>query len=295
MRKSSSWPPTLGQRRVSSCPSHPSYAVFLEKVVQPQVADTHVEPLVASMVAVFRAIDLLQGCKTTGAVDPAIFRHVITEHLRLYKVAYGEDAIRFKHHCAIHLPEQLRRWKRLLSTMTMERRHRAVKRYGRGRTNLQSFENSVMRDLTCHSIWQLGQDFLSASTESKPSRKQLWELAELFPGHDGHQFTLHNKVSTAHGDICTAGDVVAYASGNGCRFGELLMTVGISGARIAVVSDWGHSSPPAEFLFCNTARATTVHVKADMLIEAVAYQMSADRKSCCVCLPHNLRHRMRVE
>ena len=117
---------------------------FLTNVIKPQTAGTHVEPLVASMIAVLSVIDLLQGCKVTRAVDPDKLRIAIKAHIDLYKLAYGEDAIRFKHHAAIHLPDQLAFWKRLLGTLTLERKHRAAKMYGRGRMTLQSFETSVL-------------------------------------------------------------------------------------------------------------------------------------------------------
>ena len=96
--------------QANSSRSHPWYAVVLQKVITPQAVGTYVEPIVAWMVAAFCVIDLLQGCKVTGAVDPHKLRIAIVAHINLYKVAYGEDAIRFKHHCAIHLPDMLERW-----------------------------------------------------------------------------------------------------------------------------------------------------------------------------------------
>ena len=180
----------------------------------------------------------------------------------MYKQVYGEDAIRFKHHAAIHLPDQLRVWKRLLGTLTLERKHRAAKMYGRGRMTLQSFETSVLRDITCHSIWELCQGFLYAYSTSKPSRKQLWWLQELFPGHV-NEFTLHNEVDLAHETI-TVGDVVSLESADGCRFGELLMTVGIrrdaGDEMVSFVSVWEHDSEPAEFLTCLTENAIAIQI-----------------------------------
>ena len=53
---------------------------FLTNVIKPQTAGTHVEPLVASMIAVLNVIDLLQGCKVTRAVDPDKLRIAIQAH-----------------------------------------------------------------------------------------------------------------------------------------------------------------------------------------------------------------------
>ena len=228
-----------------------------------------------------------------GVVDPDKLRIAIRAHLDLYKLAYGEDAIRFKHHAALHLHEQLRKWKKMLATTTLERKHRVAKRYGRGRMTLKKFETSVLQDITCHSIWELSRGFLHAFSTSKPSRKQLWWLQEIFP--DVNEFTLHNEVSLAHGTI-TVGDVVAFRSTGGCRFGELLMTVGIrrdaGDEMISVVSVWEHDSEPAEFLNCRAEHATRIQIKTNMLIESVACRMPADRKTCTVCLPCILRKLM---
>ena len=99
----------------------------------------------------------------------------------------------------------------------------------------------------------------------------------------------------SHGTI-TVGDVVAYELDGSCRLGELLMTVGLSsGANaemISIVSVWEHDSEPAEFLSCRAVHGKAAKIKTNMLIESVAYHMSADSTSCTVCLPYILRKRM---
>lgn len=73
----------------------------------------------------------------------------------LFKEAYGADAFRPKHHYALHLPLQMYRHGFLVATMTMERKHRVVKRYLRPRRTLTSFELGIIEEITCFELWQL--------------------------------------------------------------------------------------------------------------------------------------------
>ena len=76
----------------------------------------------------------------------------------LFKEAYGANHMRPKHHYALHLPLQLRVHGFLVATMTMERKHRVLKRYLRPRRTLVGFEDGVMEEITCFELWQLGAE-----------------------------------------------------------------------------------------------------------------------------------------
>ena len=76
----------------------------------------------------------------------------------LFKEAYGASHMRPKHHYALHLPLQLRVHGFLVATMTMERKHRVLKRYLRPRRTLVGFEDGVMEEITCFELWQLGAE-----------------------------------------------------------------------------------------------------------------------------------------
>ena len=76
----------------------------------------------------------------------------------LFKEAYGATMMRPKHHYALHLPLQLRVHGFLVATMTMERKHRVLKRYLRPRRTLVSFEDGIMEEITCFELWQLGAE-----------------------------------------------------------------------------------------------------------------------------------------
>ena len=72
----------------------------------------------------------------------------------LFKEAHGATDMRPKHHYVLHLPIQLYRHGYLVATMTLERKHRVVKRYLRPRRTLRSFEVGIVEEVTCYELWQ---------------------------------------------------------------------------------------------------------------------------------------------
>ena len=74
--------------------------------------------------------------------------------------------MRPKHHYTLHLPIQLYRHGYLVATMTMERKHRVVKRYLRPRRTLVSFEAGFVEEITCFELWQLSEEVATLSIRS---------------------------------------------------------------------------------------------------------------------------------
>ena len=83
----------------------------------------------------------------------------------LFKSAYGAEQMRPKHHYVLHLPIQLAKHGFLVATMTMERKHRVLKRYLRPRRALLSFEAGCMEEITCYELWQLSDEAATLSSE----------------------------------------------------------------------------------------------------------------------------------
>ena len=75
--------------------------------------------------------------------------------------------MRPKHHYVLHLPGQLATHGILIATMTMERKHRVVKRYLRPRRTLKSFELGVVEEVTCFELWALSQQAAALSLERR--------------------------------------------------------------------------------------------------------------------------------
>ena len=58
--------------------------------------------------------------------------------------------MRPKRHFALHLPDMLRCFWMLVSTLTNERRHRVVTRYTRLRLNVKMWDLSVVEEITAY-------------------------------------------------------------------------------------------------------------------------------------------------
>ena len=269
---------------------------FLKRVVLEQVVGTHAEKHVASMIANLDVIDLLKACKVKDAVAPETLHTAIQNHLDCFKATYGESDMRPKHHYALHLANMLARFGILVGTLTHERKHRAVKRYSKGRTNGLKFETSVLEEVTCHNIWELGEKQWLAFSTSMPSRRQKWCLEVLFADEPGDvRFTLHTKVH-ANGYI-TRGDIVTFMSNGNMCIGELQINVGLatdaSCKMVSIVSKWEHGPTDGEFVECGV-RDESMHIPTMDLISPLAYRMSADRKTCVVVMPYELRGAFRA-
>ena len=220
----------------------PVLASYLKRVVA--VRDGSMDLYVSSMLAVLMVVEALQAVKCRN-VSPACLKLRILDHLRRYVAAYGADAVRPKHHYALHLPEMLARHGTLVGTLTNERRHRVVKRYTRDRRCLLRWELGALEEMTCHSRWELSEPFLrSGHVNPTPPRPQaLAVLRELF-GDDaraGRELTMSNRVNARHGTIIT-NDCVLFEDPetHAHMASELLSNVAIGDDQLSIVSRWRH-------------------------------------------------------
>ena len=146
----------------------PILARYLACVVMPRRREL---AFVRSMLAVLQVVELLQAVRRRG-VTPEALQVAIEGHLALFAVCWGVNLMRPKQHYALHLPGMLRRFGLLLSTLTMERRHRAVKRHTRPRQNARKWDLSVVEEVTAHHLWELegssGSRFLTGRTGAAP-------------------------------------------------------------------------------------------------------------------------------
>jgi len=91
------------------------------------------EPHVVSIMLLFEICDevrsLLKHCRRRTQVEATVAR--LEKHVRAYLVgfvkAYGRDAVRFKHHMVLHLPEQILRNGLMLNCWCCERKNKSTK------------------------------------------------------------------------------------------------------------------------------------------------------------------------
>ncbi len=255
---------------------------YFERVVAPR---NQCMTWVASMVAVLQVVVLLLDLKA-GTVSADALTTAILRHLGLYSIAYGDSAVRPKHHFALHLGPMLRRFPFLLSTFVHERKHRVVKKYTRDRRNLQSWDLGAIEEITCHQLWELGKPFLNTFKTSKPRPKMLDVLRELFPGvqHDA-TFSLVNDIKV-HGGAANAGDVVTCSFDNCMVLGELLLgvvvTEGGSDTKYSLVSLWEPLVEHPRWPTFTVSENRVVKLQLNSVSCVHVYSMSLDRKTCLV-------------
>jgi hypothetical protein len=244
--------------------------------------------VVESMLAVLVVVDVLQAVKRK-VVTPEELQTSIERHLVLYVAAYGPEAVRPKHHYVRHLPAALARTGTLISTLTHERKHRVVKRYTRGRVNLQSW---AMEDITSQQLFDISQAFLAKQVCSRPRLRTLHVLRELYPAAGDEDFTMHAAVAVQNGSA-RVGDII-YLTLNGSRqVAELLLTFSVrrpeGNVTLSIVSKWepqpGAEHPLANYLLTNGC----IMVPTLALECALTHRLSDRRQSCAVVVPWEYR------
>ena len=249
---------------------------------------------VASMLAALDVVDILQACKHRGCVNPMDLYNAITRHFQLFIAAYGANAVRPKHHYALHLPLMLQRFKVLISTLMHERRHKMAKRYSRARQALFQFEKGMVEDVTCHQLWELGQAFFKAGSSSQPRGVIMHALREMFPHAADCDLTLHDDISV-NGGSAHNGDVVSFEF-EGCQcVGNLYLTIGIARAAteemdlFSIVSVWDFVDGSDDDFRSYTVTSRQVKIQTSALGTVFTHWLSQCGSRCMVLVPYELR------
>jgi hypothetical protein len=99
----------------------------------------------ASLLSMFRIVDAWKAHQC-DLLDVASFKAVIVDHQRKFVLAYGPMHCKPKHHMAMMLWKMLERFKILLSTAVLERRHKAYKEIG---AHVKTTNSSCQYELAC--------------------------------------------------------------------------------------------------------------------------------------------------
>ena len=104
------------------------FRVWLVQIYGPKAA----EPWIVSIMLLFAICDEIRAClkhpsKAEVRARAVKLRELVPRYLRAFLSCYGIDAVKYKHHMLLHLPEQLWRNELLLSCWTMERKHIGAK------------------------------------------------------------------------------------------------------------------------------------------------------------------------
>ena len=148
----------------------PIIAIFLTNVALKRCSWAASIQAVLCLLALIDVVELL-GQVRRGVVQPADLMVAIKGHLERYASVYGNDAVRPKHHYALHLPDMLRRFGMLFSCWVHERRHRLVKQYTRDRRNTTSYEVGTAEDCAIDHLDALGKPWLCSKSCSRRTRR----------------------------------------------------------------------------------------------------------------------------
>ena len=255
---------------------------YFERVV---AARNRCMEMVTSMIAVLQVVVILIELKS-GTVSADTLTAAIKKHLDLFKAAYGDSAVRPKHHFALHLGPMLARFPFLMSTFVHERKHRLVKKYTRDRRNLTNWDLGAIEEVTCHQLWELDRPLLEAYNTVKPSRSMKDVLQEVFPEAGG--FWLVRDIAV-HGGVANVGDVVTCILDDRRVLGELLLSVIVSdkGSEVpcSIVALWEIAVQHPSWPTYNVSERRVVKLHVSRVACVHTYSMSLDRKTCMVYAP----------
>jgi hypothetical protein len=151
-----------------------------------------------------------------------------------------------KFHWLIHLPDELIRFKRLLTCWVHERKHKMVKRYAQNIYNTRVYERSILSEVTSHHLANLRSDtafdlrigLLTQRVAPKHLHAKLADILQM-PINDLQVNTCIDSRYSRYG-TCRRGDVVLVASHGGlpaCA-GRVHAHVEVEGIPISLVALW---------------------------------------------------------
>ena len=130
---------------------------------------------IASLVALCRELDMVQSCKFGAPMNVAEQQQAASQHLEKFCDAYGEEAVKPKHHYANHIP---RNDIRTLDCFLHERENKNVRAIASSIQNTDIYEASVLVRVTAEKCADWKTRMSSRSTpcwapDSRPA-SALW-------------------------------------------------------------------------------------------------------------------------
>ena len=144
----------------------------------------------ASVLQVLHCLELITGIKNRY-IAPDVLHATIEEHLRLFKIAYGDDYMRPKHHYILHLATCLINHGTLLSCIVNERRRRVIKQHTRDRSNRILWGLNAFEEVVCQQLSETTKSWHSRSLlEPHPPTSRTFQLlADIWPEIDKFEQT----------------------------------------------------------------------------------------------------------
>ena len=246
---------------------------------------------VNSFIAVLEVVLLFSSMKY-GFDNYDILNTAIRQHMVLFLAAYGPDEARPKHHYSLHLPRMLRKFGVLIGTLTMERKHRVVRRCTRDRRNPTKWNLGSLEEVTVNQLREQARQFIKsghlAAARTRPD--DLSVLLKLFPNVDAADFSVCAHIRGKHGES-RIGDVVLYYNNDDHAVmcvGQLLVNFAVKHQEYSVVEMWTpmHTDESPSFLRKFRIEPELLQVLTTSVICSLTHRPpSGSSRICFVTIP----------
>ena len=194
-----------------------------------------------------------------GLTTAEAIHDVVELFLGKFDAAYGMQMSTPKWHWMLHFHDHVRQFGWLASCWPLERKHKTPKAYGSDIRNTNSYERSVLREVTCEHMVHLSDpatfDFTRVGlihAQAAPQRVISDLLDELGMSRDSVcDCKLANRSHASETVWCTVGDVVFFEDDDGqAQVGELWANISLEGFLLTIVSVWAMQRQAHGVLHC---------------------------------------------
>ena len=187
-----------------------------------------------------------------------------------------------KFHWTLHLVKEFRKFGMLLTCWVHERKHRMVKRYTNNQRNTQSYESSILKEITCQHLHDLMPKFkfsLEVSLQepiTTCSAHMVKMLSESLNA-SGAAFTTSRSVRASKFEIVHVGDIVVFQDETRLGAAHVKHLVAIDGLPLAIIDHFSVASKNVQQGTVDAVdNGSCKIVRASTILAACSYRRKAN-------------------
>jgi hypothetical protein len=201
----------------------PIITLFALVVVMPLATDPEQIASCLVLKRLLEVVELVFGAARPPADVEAYARRIdaaVERFLYMFKNTFPVKFMVTKFHAMLHFGDELRRFGTLLSCFVHERKHIMVRDFCNTMRNTISFERSVMSNVVCQQLHDLGLadrfNYAVGLVNPRPATRELAQLlCDMLPEIDASAFTMAHIVRFNTWSTCAVGDAVLVQDGVG--------------------------------------------------------------------------------
>ena len=209
-------------------------------------------------------LDLLAACPH-GTVSPDQLHEAVDAFLRACLRAQWREFMHPKFHWLLHLAIELFEFGTLLTCWVHERKHRMVKRYTNSVRNTRTFESSILSEITCQHLYNIGiKDAFDLSIGLKEpftccAAATIDFLSRALNVTRNSFGNTSKSARVSKFEVVHVGDVVVFKDNGHLSVGQVRMFVDVDDIPMAVISWWRFKSKDMQ------SGCAEVHCGTDLL------------------------------